>query len=126
MNISKKLKVGVLGGVVLLWMGAGLLRGARAQVADDSAPMPMDQSSPLVAGLVLSAANPYLLVWWATVGTVLIMRAGEFGVLAVVVLAVAHWTCECGACAACEIVMLQVQVTIFLKQLGIYSPKLIF
>lgn len=86
--------VGVLGGVVLLWMGAGLLRGARAQVADDSAPMPMDQSSPLVAGLVLSAANPYLLVWWATVGTVLIMRAGEFGVLAVVVLAVAHWTCD--------------------------------
>jgi threonine/homoserine/homoserine lactone efflux protein len=48
----------------------------------------------MLAGLVLSAANPYLLVWWATVGTVLIMRAGKFGVLAVVVLAVAHWTCD--------------------------------
>ena len=86
--------VGVLGGVVLLWMGAGLLRSVPAQAADTAVAMPMNQSSPMLAGLVLSAANPYLLVWWATVGTVLIMRAGEFGALAVVVLAVAHWTCD--------------------------------
>jgi threonine/homoserine/homoserine lactone efflux protein len=86
--------VGVLGGVVLLWMGAGLLRTVPAQVADAAVATPMTESSPMLAGLVLSAANPYLLVWWATVGTVLIMRAGKFGVLAVVVLAVAHWTCD--------------------------------
>jgi len=86
--------VGVLGGVVLLWMGAGLLRTVPAQVADAAVAAPMTESSPMLAGLVLSAANPYLLVWWATVGTVLIMRAGKFGVLAVVVLAVAHWTCD--------------------------------
>jgi threonine/homoserine/homoserine lactone efflux protein len=84
--------IGVAGAAVLFWMGAGLLRsigrGQRTSVRKES--------SPFVAGILMTAANPYFLVWWATVGATLVFRAWEFGIWQFAVFAVVHWSLDFG------------------------------
>ncbi len=50
--------------------------------------------SPLAAGILLSIGNPYLLIWWVTVGAALIARSAQFGIWGVLVLGIAHWLCD--------------------------------
>jgi threonine/homoserine/homoserine lactone efflux protein len=82
--------VGLAGGIVLLWMGIGLLRSRRM------APATSDerQASPLAAGILMTAGNPYFLVWWATVGATLVFRAWEFGLWQLILFAVIHWSLD--------------------------------
>jgi threonine/homoserine/homoserine lactone efflux protein len=82
--------IGLAGGLVLLWMGYGLLRslrGTEARVEERPA-------SPLTAGVLMSAGNPYFIVWWATVGATLVFRAWEFGLWQFVLFAVIHWSLD--------------------------------
>lgn len=85
--------IGLAGGVVLLLMGVQLLLSLRNSSADAEAPA---QRHPLMIGIVLTAANPYFLVWWATVGLALATRAVEFGVVMLGLFAVVHWLCDLG------------------------------
>jgi len=66
--------IGLLGCLFLLKMGLSLLKGIK-QAKIDSANGP---SSPLRAGIILTLANPYFLVWWATVGAILIFNLRGF------------------------------------------------
>ena len=54
------------------------------------------QRHPLWIGVVLSGANPYFLLWWATVGLTLTGRAMEFGVMVLILFALVHWLCDLG------------------------------
>jgi threonine/homoserine/homoserine lactone efflux protein len=82
--------VGLAGGIVLLWMGFGLLRSLRRERADARE----QQASPLVSGILMTAGNPYFLVWWATVGATLVFRAWEFGFWQLILFAVIHWSLD--------------------------------
>ena len=82
--------IGLAGGGVLLWMGYGLLRSLHRTV-DRSEER---KASPLMAGILMSAGNPYFIVWWATVGATLVFRAWEFGLWQFVVFAVIHWSLD--------------------------------
>ena len=84
--------VGLAGGVVLLWMGVGLLRSIRGTIDTET----RRASSPFVAGMLMSAVNPYFLVWWATVGATLVFRALEYGIWPFVIFAVVHWSLDVG------------------------------
>ena len=82
------------GGLVLAWMGVGMVRLARqgfdATVTDTGA------GSPLWTGIALTGANPYFLVWWVTVGAALLVRAADFGAMGLLMFAIAHWLCDLG------------------------------
>ena len=82
--------IGLLGGLFLLKMGLGLLKGIK-QARIDSANGP---SSPLMAGIILTLANPYFLVWMATIGSILIFRSYAFGLLGFTIFMIAHWSCD--------------------------------
>ncbi len=84
--------IGIAGAAVLFWMGLGLLRSIRRE-QDHTV---RRESSPFVAGILMTAANPYFLVWWATVGATLVFRAWEFGVWQFAVFAVVHWSLDFG------------------------------
>jgi len=58
----------------LLKMGLGLLQGIKQAKIDSS----NGPNSPLMAGIILTLANPYFLVWWATVGAILIFNLRGF------------------------------------------------
>ncbi len=87
--------IGMLGGMVLCWMGLGILKTARAGRFDSypsasniaAAPAFQTGSGNLVrAGLLASVGNPYWLLWWATVGATYFVAFSRFGVAAVLLL----------------------------------------
>ncbi len=89
-NDTVSASIGLAGGLVLLWMGYGLLRSVRGAEmrAEERA------GSPLVAGILMTAGNPYFIVWWATVGATLVFRAREFGFWPFVLFAAIHWSLD--------------------------------
>lgn len=86
--------VGLAGGVYLLALGVGLLRSARSPAGRGPAEERRSQRSPWLTGVVLTAANPYFLLWWATVGLALVLQAVELGVLVLALFVVVHWLCD--------------------------------
>jgi threonine/homoserine/homoserine lactone efflux protein len=80
--------IGLAGGGFLGWMGVQMLRDAMRPLAEAQAP---SQRHPLVIGILLTAGNPYFLLWWATVGLALATEARTFGIMAFAVFAVLHW-----------------------------------
>jgi threonine/homoserine/homoserine lactone efflux protein len=83
--------IGLIGGGFLIFMAIQMFRGLAKMQAQDAATA---RGGPLAAGIVLSAGNPYFLVWWATVGLALITTARDFGAWAFVLFALAHWSCD--------------------------------
>lgn len=79
--------LGILGGVVLLWMGGDLLRGAiKGSITTDLEAAEEDSRlGPIAHGAVVSISNPYWTLWWATIGVTLAAKGlmiGPVGVLA--------------------------------------------
>jgi threonine/homoserine/homoserine lactone efflux protein len=63
--------------------------------ADIGASNPV-KSKPVIAGILLSASNPYFLIWWATIGLKLATDARSFGIWAFPLFALTHWSVDCG------------------------------
>lgn len=88
--------IGLLGGIVLCWMGLGIVKTARTEAfeAYSAAGVPAAPAAGRIrpggnlvhAGLLASVGNPYWLLWWATVGATYFVAFSRFGVAAVVVL----------------------------------------
>lgn len=73
--------VGLLGGLFLLWMAQGIIRrapGISLKAAIEEA-RGAPAHGPVLAGATASLANPYWLVWWATVGAGLIVTSYSRG-----------------------------------------------
>jgi len=86
-----KIVIGVVGGAFLMVLGFQMLRDARKPVR---LAVPFTGRSTLVTGILLTAGNPYFLLWWATVGLALATQASRFGILAFVLFGIIHWLCD--------------------------------
>lgn len=84
--------IGLAGGLVLLLMAVGMFRSINGRVDAGT----RETRSALYAGMFLSAANPYFLVWWATVGASMVMQAAGFGIAGLVIFMIMHWLCDLG------------------------------
>jgi threonine/homoserine/homoserine lactone efflux protein len=89
-NDIVQLLLSLLGGGMLIWMGIGMFR-ARKEVVQSGKDL---KYGAITAGIVMSAINPFFLLWWATVGSMLVMKFVEFGTIGLPVLVVTHWTCD--------------------------------
>lgn len=85
-----KMTVFSLGGIFLLFTGAGMLRSIGSVQMDSGD----GGGRPLVTGIFLTFWNPYFLVWWATVGATLLTKAIGFGILGFFLFSVVHWLCD--------------------------------
>ena len=83
--------IGLVGGVVLIVMGASMLRSLGKKSVSE---MRYVKQNAVYTGILLSVGNPYFLLWWATVGIVLARSAKELGGLAFVIFALVHWLCD--------------------------------
>ncbi len=88
--------IALVGGVMLLWMAAGMAREVRTLRFEPRASLAVPGGKgedpgaggwmrPVIDGIVTSASNPYWSLWWATIGLgyLLVARGqGAAGVLA--------------------------------------------
>ena len=84
--------IGIAGGGLLLYMGIRmvLMRGD-TEVVKQAFP-----THPLVAGIITTISNPYFILWWATIGVLLIITALTFGWVGVITFIIVHESCDLG------------------------------
>jgi threonine/homoserine/homoserine lactone efflux protein len=90
-NEIVKLVLSVLGGGMLVWMAVDLFRSRRklAQEGKDT------RYNAFVGGILLSGLNPFFLVWWVTVGSLLLMNfLAAVGTWGLPLFVVVHWLCD--------------------------------
>lgn len=81
--------VGIAGGAVLLWMSYGMLRGIR-HLRLDLSDGKSAWGGPVVAGVLTSLANPYWIIWWATIGLGYVIISMQFGFTGLAVFFAGH------------------------------------
>ena len=89
-NSVVQLVLSVVGGGMIVWMGISMFR-ARTEVAQGGKDL---RYSAFVAGIFTSGLNPFFLLWWATIGSMLIMRFLDFGTAGLIIFIVVHWLCD--------------------------------
>lgn len=77
------------GGLFLLLLGEEVLRKRKKKR------FPLSSSATFI-GFLTTLLNPYFLLWWATVGVVLIIKSIPFGGRGVFLFLVFHWGCDLG------------------------------
>jgi len=78
------------GAAMLIWLGAGMFR-AKAGVIEKGKDLAYNA---VVAGVVTSLFNPFFILWWATIGSMLIMNSLNFGLTGFVLFIPVHWLCD--------------------------------
>ncbi len=92
-----QLIISILGGAVLIFMGINMIKDSLLnkvciELNEDNE---MAYGSLLAGGALLSASNPYFLVWWATIGLGLIMNAYKYiGILGIALVYFGHITAD--------------------------------
>jgi len=84
--------IALIGGVVLLWMGWGMVRDSwlgRLSL-QSMAGSEIKGMHPVLAGIVVSLSNPYWTLWWATIGLTYVVLAIQQGTLALAVFLTGH------------------------------------
>jgi threonine/homoserine/homoserine lactone efflux protein len=87
-----KMIVGVLGGLMLIFMGGMIVRNLGKRLSS-AVNLPYNS---LLTGMVMTGANPYFFLWWATIGVALIATAATFGLAGLIVFTLVHWLCDIG------------------------------
>jgi len=85
---TARIIIGLAGGVLLLLMAVLSIKSLGKQQAKAV------KDKAILAGIVLTAGNPYFLVWWATVGLKLATDARALGIYAFALFALVHWLCD--------------------------------
>jgi len=86
-----QIAIGLAGGVFLLLMAIQGLLSLKAKADNKSGAF---TNKPILAGIILSAGNPYFLIWWATVGLALATQATQWGIWAFALFALTHWSVD--------------------------------
>jgi len=91
-NLPKvQIAIWLAGGIFLLLMAIQGLLSLKAKTGNKSKAL---TNKPVLAGIILSAGNPYFLIWWATVGLALATQATQWGIWAFALFALTHWSVD--------------------------------
>ena len=89
-NSVVQLVLSILGGSMIIWLGISMFR-ARAEVVKGGKDLPY---SAFTAGILTTGLNPFFLLWWATIGSMLVMKFLDFGITGLAIFIVVHWLCD--------------------------------
>jgi len=82
--------IGFVGGLMLGFMGVQMFR-ARGYVEGEERKL---KFSSLFSGVTTTGANPYFFLWWATIGSALVVNSALFGLMGFLLFALVHWSCD--------------------------------
>jgi threonine/homoserine/homoserine lactone efflux protein len=89
-NTIVQFVLSLVGGGMIIWMGATMFR-IRKEVILKGKDLPY---SAFTAGILTSALNPFFWLWWATIGSMLVMKITGYGTGGLIALTIAHWLCD--------------------------------
>ena len=89
-NTTVQLVLSIVGGGMIIGLGINMFR-ARAEVTQRGKDLPYNA---FVAGIITSGFNPFFLLWWATIGSMLIMKFLGFGTTGLILFIIVHWLCD--------------------------------
>lgn len=84
--------IALIGGIALIIFGIMTIRSSRR--ASLSGRPEKAATSPYLAGLLTSAANPYFWIWWLSVGSALLISSLEGGLILAGVFMLGHWSAD--------------------------------
>lgn len=87
--------ISVVGAGVLFWMGLGMVIRSRHISLPVNSPAEEEANSargfhPVGEGILVSASNPYWLLWWLTIGLGYMLMAMRYGIMGMVSFFVGH------------------------------------
>lgn len=87
--------ISVVGAGVLFWMGLGMVIRSRHISLPVNSPAEEEGNSargfhPVGEGILVSASNPYWLLWWLTIGLGYMLMAMRYGIMGMVSFFVGH------------------------------------
>ena len=71
--------ISILGGVILFWFALLMVKDLKTLTMELN-PSNGYTGSPLKAGILMSLANPYWTIWWATIGLGYVVISLKFGI----------------------------------------------
>jgi len=89
-SIMTQIIIGLIGGIIMIYMGYRMIKAEKKT----SEGFEESRHSSLITGILMTGANPYFLLWWATIGAALIVKATAFGFMGFLVFAITHWLCD--------------------------------
>lgn len=89
-STAVQIALSLVGGGMIIWLGVSMFR-SRREVVDRGKNLPYNG---FVAGILMSGLNPFFLLWWATIGSMLLMQVAGFGVPGLAALTAVHWLCD--------------------------------
>lgn len=89
-NSVVQIVLSILGGGMIIWLGIGMFR-ARFEVVNRGKDLPYNA---FTAGILTSILNPFFLLWWATIGSMLVMKFLDFGTGGLTIFIIVHWLCD--------------------------------
>ena len=70
--------IALIGGVIMLWMAQSMFRSIPKLAIKTESPSAKGMNVYL-SGILMSLANPYWIIWWATIGLGYVLVSGELG-----------------------------------------------
>jgi len=90
---SIKIAIGLVGGIGLIGFGMFQIYGTikRKPISSEKPKPKRLPASSLLLGIALTGLNPYFILWWLTIGSVIIIQALAFAaILGVLIMYLAH------------------------------------
>jgi len=80
-----------IGGAIMFWMAWGMFRSLPTLSVQSQASTGKSNNL-FLSGAIMSLANPYWIIWWATIGIAYIVHAQKFGLWGVALFFAGHIT----------------------------------
>jgi len=81
--------ISLMGGGILLWMAFSMFRNL-PDLSLEIVPKHEKRRNLVISGILFSLANPYWLIWWASIGLGYILHSVKFGIIGVAAFFLGH------------------------------------
>ncbi|MFC2057135.1 LysE family transporter [Chloroflexota bacterium] len=89
-NTILEVTLSVIGAGMIIWLSVSMFR-ARVRLVQRGEDLPYNA---FVAGILTSVLNPFFLLWWATIGSMLVKKFLEYDTRGLILFIVVHWLCD--------------------------------
>jgi len=81
--------IALVGGAIMIWMAQSMFRSLPKLEINTSAKSE-NQMNLYLAGILMSLANPYWIIWWATIGLGYVLHSQKLGIMGIVFFFIGH------------------------------------